>query len=82
MNTSVKKLLLVDDDAEDQDIFRNAISEVNPGVNFATFSSGPAALEHLQSAVDLPDIIFMDINMPLQNGIQTLKEMRRWEHRG
>ena len=38
---------------------------------------GEEALSFLRTAVTLPDLIFIDVNMPKLNGIEFLSELRR-----
>ncbi len=64
-----KTILLVDDDRSERDLFKEAILEVNPGVSCLWAEDGKDALTLLTSISDnLPDVIFMDINMPGMNG--------------
>lgn len=74
MNNS-KNVFLVEDDKDDQFFFINAVSEIkNVTVSFVA-NNGKEALEQLENSATLPDIIFMDINMPLMNGIECLTEI-------
>jgi len=62
-----KRILLVDDDVDDQVYFLDAINEINPSMECKLANNG---LEALQSIKILPafDIIFLDLNMPIMNG--------------
>lgn len=73
----MRSLLLVDDDADDQDIFRTALAEVAESVVFTTANNGEEALLHLNGSDTHPDIIFLDINMPILNGFDTLVEIKK-----
>jgi CheY-like chemotaxis protein len=68
-------ILCVDDDQEDLEIFRDALKEALPEAKCLTASSGRHALEILNSDV-LPDFIFMDINMSMMTGSETLSKIR------
>ncbi|SRR6266542_6222252 len=72
-----KKILLVDDDADDQLIFTDAMSEVDPGIECITVNNGMEALVYLQTAIPLPSLIFLDLNMPLMNGFQCLAQIKK-----
>jgi len=71
-------ILLVDDDVEDQEIFLDAIKEVDPFIHCACAADGEAALKLLNSdAIVKPDLLFIDLNMPKQNGKQLLMELKK-----
>jgi CheY-like chemotaxis protein len=72
-----KLLFLVDDDADDQEIFKSALADIDRRLNLLTASNGIDALEVLQSAPVLPDYIFVDLNMPRMGGLQFLKEIKK-----
>ena len=71
--------LLIDDDADDREIFSMALSEADPGVECVMAGSGFDALEKLKPTAFVPDFIFLDLNMPGMTGRECLKEIRRME---
>jgi DNA-binding response OmpR family regulator len=76
-----RSILLIDDDTEDQEIFLDAIKEVDPGVYCAVANDAEAALRQLNEEIVIrPDIVFIDLNMPKINGKQLLMELKRYEH--
>lgn len=75
MQKHVIKCLLIDDDSEDQEVFRLAVSALNFPVEVSTASSGSEAFEMLNQNT-LPDCIFLDLNMPLMNGKEFLKKIK------
>jgi len=75
--SKVELLFLIDDDADDQHVFAEALSEVDDSVDLVTATNGLEALERLRdSSQPLPDLIFLDLNMPKMNGKQFLKEVK------
>jgi CheY-like chemotaxis protein len=73
-----KKFLLVDDDLDDTALFHEALHEIDPAIICYIEHSGKAALDKLNSKKFLlPDIIFIDINMPGVNGWQFLEELKK-----
>ena len=74
MKTS-KSILLVEDDKDDQYFFIEALSKIENATIYDVASNGKEALDKLKNSVILPDLIFMDINMPLMNGIECLSEI-------
>jgi len=71
--------MLIDDDEDDRDFFLQVMEEILPDMICETASNGKIALDKLHSA-NLPDLIFLDLNMPLMNGRQFLKEIQHHKH--
>lgn len=69
-------VLIIDDDEEDRDIFEGALKEVNPAFTCKHAYDGKDALEHLQQTILLPDLIFLDLNMPRMGGFECLKNLK------
>jgi CheY-like chemotaxis protein len=72
-------LLLIDDDEDDQEIFLTALSGISGSAKCTTFSNAREALEKLAKKHVNPDVIFLDLNMPLMNGQQFLTEIKKIE---
>ena len=73
-----KVVLLIDDDKEDQEIFSDAIKEVDRSIRFVSEVNSDRAISNVVGSVkDKPDIIFLDMNMPRLNGKQLLTELKR-----
>jgi CheY-like chemotaxis protein len=69
-------ILCVDDDAEDMDVFFEAIRETFPSATLFAARSGEDAITLLKKLSELPDYIFLDINMPLMGGIECLTAIK------
>ena len=69
-------ILLVDDDEDDQDIFREAVSVVKPDCEVQIAIDGEHGLNKLQEGGKLPDYIFLDVNMPKMDGKQFLSQVK------
>ena len=70
-------VLLAEDDVESREIFIEAIKEVAPQVNVRVADNGRDLMGFLLSQrTALPDLIFLDLNMPLKNGHECLEEIR------
>ncbi len=70
--------MLIDDDTEDQEIFLHALKHLNLNVDFVTANDGIHAIEKIKSDPDFnPYFIFIDVNMPRMNGIETLIEIKK-----
>lgn len=77
METFIKSILLVDDDLDDQDYFREALRIADPSIVLYTAKDGVNAMEQLQKIT--PDIILLDLNMPRMNGVECLRELKKTE---
>lgn len=71
-----KNILLADDDADDCLLFLNALEEINIATNFIAVQDGEQLMKYLESADILPDIIYLDMNMPRKNGAVCLAEIK------
>ena len=70
------KVLLIDDDRDDQTLFGDAVRQLIPDANIAFANDGVEGLEILNSDSQLPHIVFVDINMPMIDGRETLATIR------
>lgn len=69
-------VLLVDDDEDDQDIFKEAAELVIPDITCLFAKDGEKCLEQLETRSPLPDYIFLDVNMPRMDGKECLKRLK------
>jgi len=70
-----KVFLLVDDDSDDSELFGEAMQENDPGIKVHSAANGREAFEVL-GEIQRPDIIFLDINMPIMNGWECLAKLK------
>ena len=76
--TRTKKVLLTDDDRDDRDLFSEALTSIDPRIIYHWAEHGKQALSLLESkAIELPDVIFLDINMPVMNGWELLVKLKQ-----
>jgi CheY-like chemotaxis protein len=72
---------IVDDDTDDQDLFIEAVNEVDGSIQCLSASDCEEALDLLKNRkIGLPDMIFLDLNMPRLNGKQCLAELKKQAH--
>lgn len=69
--------LLIDDDAEEAEIFHYALEELNRPVKCFTARNGKDAIACLTRNAWSVDFIFLDMNMPRMNGEETLRQIRK-----
>jgi CheY-like chemotaxis protein len=73
-----RKILIIDDDLDDQVMLKEALQDLDTSIKFQTATNGFIALELLHNNIkDLPDLIFLDLNMPRMNGMQLLAEVKK-----
>ncbi|MDF2436178.1 MAG: response regulator rcp1 [Bacteroidota bacterium] len=75
-----KKLhfLLADDDPDDRTFFEITLKSLSPGAKLETVKDGAELLKFLEkNKKHLPDVLFLDINMPKKNGAECLAEIKR-----
>jgi CheY-like chemotaxis protein len=70
------KVLLVDDDEDDIEIFHDVITDIGKDVKIFVAKNGLICMDYLKKQHLKPHIIFLDINMPVKNGIQCLEEIK------
>ena len=70
-----KRILLIDDDADDQIYFQDAINELNESLECEVANNGREAIEQMRIPPP-PDLIFLDLNMPVMNGYECLAYLK------
>jgi CheY-like chemotaxis protein len=71
-----RQILLAEDDADDRELFVEAIGVIDPSISVATVDNGEQLMDHLKQSPFIPDCIFLDLNMPRKNGKECLAEIR------
>lgn len=80
MRPSPLHILLADDDEDDRLFFEEAFEEVKVRHSITPFINGVKLMEYLNQLENpKPDIIFLDLNMPMKSGIECLKEIKKDE---
>lgn len=81
-NSTKRYIYLADDDRDDRDFFVDAIREIDPDFIVEQARDGMYLMESLLalSQRELPDFIFLDINMPRKSGLDCLQELRNNEN--
>lgn len=72
-------VLLVDDDNTDRELFIDAVNIIGQTFVVTEASDGSEAIKYLEGAARLPDLIILDLNMPVKDGRETLLEIKHRE---
>lgn len=77
MNKEYMHIILADDDEDDRLLFTEAFEEIRITTKVQTFNDGAELMDYLndEKAI-LPEILFLDLNMPKKNGIECLHEIK------
>jgi CheY-like chemotaxis protein len=70
------RILLADDDDDDAFLFREALDQVTLNTDLVVAENGMRLMQILTSGEFKPDVIFLDMNMPVKNGLECLKEIK------
>lgn len=71
------KILIVDDDEDDRQLFIESAKEVDENIICFTANDGQEALQILKNEKNkLPDYIFLDLRMPRFSGRKTIEEIK------
>jgi CheY-like chemotaxis protein len=80
MDLKQLNVLLADDDIDDCIFFKNALAELHQSTNLTTVRDGEQLMDYLsENSEQLPDILFLDLNMPRKNGFECLVEIKENE---
>ena len=78
-------IVIVDDDADDREIIRDAFQSSIEEQEYIFLENGDKLMEYLQQSGETssPSLIMLDLNMPGKDGRETLKEIKadnRFQH--
>jgi CheY-like chemotaxis protein len=73
--TNMFKILIVEDSASFRELLRGALETHFPKMAFEEATDGNQALQKVDSF--LPDLIFMDIRLPGENGLELTKKIKK-----
>ncbi len=72
------KIVLVDDDEDDRFLFSEAFKNLKIKSDLTLFKDGQEFVDYLENDLGkLPEIVFLDLNMPKKNGLECLQYLRK-----
>ncbi|MFB9076708.1 response regulator [Flavobacterium procerum] len=74
-----KVILLADDDVDDTEMFCEALDGFDQSIKYYCSVNGSEMMDKLYSLEQIPELIFLDLNMPLLNGLDCLKILKEQE---
>jgi len=78
MISEIPWILLADDDNDDSLFFKEALDELQLDARLTTVHDGEQLMLLLvETAENLPDVLFLDLNMPRRNGFECLREIKQ-----
>ncbi len=73
-------VFLTDDDEDDRLFFEEAIEDIAVETSLTMFKDGKELMTYLHKEdAKLPDLLFLDLNMPIKNGVECLEEIKATE---
>lgn len=72
-----RTILLADDDEDDRFFFARALQAVSGSIALSSAENGLQVMEMLRPGKNMPDLVFLDLNMPLKNGYECLREIKQ-----
>lgn len=73
---STIRILLIEDDADDIELLKDALSFNNVDFALSVVTEGDKAIPYLEKEENLPDVIVMDFNLPKLHGREILTQIR------
>ena len=73
---SIPLILLVEDNAGDVRLTREALREADVSVELTAVPDGEQALAFLRGDAAIPELILLDLNLPKKNGLEVLEEVK------
>jgi CheY-like chemotaxis protein len=74
----LKKVLLVDDDEGFNFLNRIVFTDNKVSCQVDEVTDGSAALDYLEKTNECPDVILLDINMPVMDGFEFLEQFEKY----
>ena len=86
MTRSFFRILIADDDADDQQFMKEALAGSRVELIIDSLFDGVQVMDYLlgqgnyRGDAQKPDLILLDLNMPLMDGFRVLREIKKYPH--
>lgn len=84
VESNVYNILLIEDNVNDEFLLRKALSDFPKKLNIYTINDGSSAMNflneicaNLSQSLPKPDLIFLDLHLPVMRGLDILKDIKR-----
>lgn len=71
-----KIILLADDDQDDTEMFCEALADIDESIICHCAENGSEAIKLIKKQDEIPGVVFLDLNMPIMNGWECLKQLK------
>lgn len=72
----IHRVFVADDDQDDRMLLKEALRDLDSDIQVKDFDNGVTLMDALLKQDELPNALFLDLNMPLMNGEECLSDIR------
>jgi CheY-like chemotaxis protein len=76
LNNKKLNIFLADDDDDDREFFNIALKKLGSDYELTMLNNGQKVMQYFSTLSVPPDYVFLDINMPLADGIECLHHIK------
>jgi CheY-like chemotaxis protein len=77
LNKKKLNIFLAEDDEDDRDFFNTALMKLDADCELTILNNGKKVIRYFSTLTVPPDYVFLDINMPLADGIECLHFIKK-----
>jgi two-component system response regulator len=80
MFSLVPRMIVVEDNADDEFLTLRALKPLSEGISITTLRSGGEAIDFFATDFETPKLVLLDFNLPGANGLQVLQHVQSRHH--